>query len=240
MRRIRPREKIGQGGSCRPHRGVGYCTRQRRHTSPPLLEAPMRYTIQELAARIAAAERDEDLDTLDELENCFTLRKGPAPVPFAAPVAFKATAVVNAREPLESDAALPLANALSRARRLIQYRFRRRFGGPGPVLVAEGDSWFEFPILLDDVLDHLMREFAVLSLAAAGDLLSDMAADDEFSEAIATEGADFFLLSGGGNDMLHDGRLSEFLNRFEDGMTENDVFRPEPFTAFVNQVTATY
>lgn len=201
----------------------------------------MPMTPDELADAIRRAEATDDLQRLDALEDCFRVRKDDPDVPYSVPVAFKPSKV---RAPggtaAESDQALTFANALSRARRRVAYRFKRRGNYTGPVVVAEGDSWFEYPILLDDVIDHLMREFAVLSLAGAGDLLADMAAADEFSAAVATEGADFLLLSGGGNDMLGGGRLAEFVRPFQPGMTAEQVFRPDAFAGFVAATQATY
>jgi len=40
--------------------------------------------------------------------------------------------------------------------------------------VAEGDSWFHYPILLRDTLDWLSDDYAIFDLAAAGDTLENM------------------------------------------------------------------
>ena len=50
--------------------------------------------------------------------------------------------------------------------RLNSCRLRRRWafeakiseGYAGPIIVSEGDSWFQFPILLDDTIDNLSRD----------------------------------------------------------------------------------
>ncbi|GAB2529127.1 hypothetical protein GCM10027085_19590 [Spirosoma aerophilum] len=80
---------------------------------------------------------------------------------------------------------------------LIRYPDRMR-------IVAEGDSWFQYPFLLRDVVDYLSGVYSVFSVAAAGATLSDYLKDSTFLEAIAQVKPAFFLLSGGGNDLLGD------------------------------------
>ena len=54
------------------------------------------------------------------------------------------------------------ANAISRWRRL--QKFHRSVKKDNrPILVTEGDSWFQFPFLLDDVVDNLSKRFSVYS-----------------------------------------------------------------------------
>jgi lysophospholipase L1-like esterase len=85
-------------------------------------------------------------------------------------------------------------------------------GGPRRVgvLVAEGDSWFDFP--LADVLDLLEDEhgYDVESVARAGDRLEDMAYARSQAEGLSRalervlrrgEAPRAILLSGGGNDV---------------------------------------
>ena len=87
------------------------------------------------------------------------------------------------------------------------YRKKIAVGWSGLRIVSEGDSWFQYPFLLDDVIDQLFDQFAIFSLDAAGDLLQDMKKQDELSGAITAEQPQVVLLSGGGNDLLGDGRL---------------------------------
>jgi N-acetyl-anhydromuramyl-L-alanine amidase AmpD len=69
-------------------------------------------------------------------------------------------------------------------------------------IVAEGDSWFQYPLLVKDILDHLYRVYAVRSYAMAGETLENYMMDREYLDAIGKEEAKFFLVSGGGNDIL--------------------------------------
>ena len=42
-------------------------------------------------------------------------------------------------------------------------------GYAGPLLAAEGDSWFQFPFVLKDVIDWTFERFAVYCRSEAGD-----------------------------------------------------------------------
>lgn len=102
---------------------------------------------------------------------------------------------------------LDWANRWSRWRR--RRRFERRFsaGDPAPVLVSEGDSWFQFPLLLDDTIDRLEPHYLIWSLDAAGDTLADMTGSGrEYVEPLvdATIGPRVrgLLFSAGGNDVI--------------------------------------
>lgn len=92
------------------------------------------------------------------------------------------------------------------------------------ILVAEGDSWFQFPgrwffsalglkFHLDavkDILDHLIagKRYCLYSLAAGGDWLIKMLRADDYVEPLSHIEPDAFLLSGGGNDLLGDNRVA--------------------------------
>ena len=92
------------------------------------------------------------------------------------------------------------------------------------ILVAEGDSWFQFPgrrlsvfglwrIHVDavkDILDHLIAggRYCVHSLAAGGDWLIQMLRAEDYVEPLSQIEPDVFLFSGGGNDLLGDGRVA--------------------------------
>lgn len=92
------------------------------------------------------------------------------------------------------------------------------------ILVAEGDSWFQFPgrrfsvfglwrIHVDavkDILDHLIagERYCIHSLAAGGDWLIQMLRAEDYVEPLSQIEPDVFLFSGGGNDLLGDGRVA--------------------------------
>jgi lysophospholipase L1-like esterase len=93
-------------------------------------------------------------------------------------------------------------------------------GYDGPILVSEGDSWFQYPIILDDTIDQLYEKgFAVRSLDAAGDTLENMLEEHEYIKAIREERASIFLLSAGGNDALGGGNLRAHLRDFDPALS---------------------
>lgn len=68
-------------------------------------------------------------------------------------------------------------------------------------IVAIGDSWFHYPFG-SDMLEWFVDQYAVKTLAAAGDILTRMAQDRDYAPHIAKVDPHFFLVSGGGNDLL--------------------------------------
>lgn len=103
---------------------------------------------------------------------------------------------------LWTDLTLAVANGVAKRVRnrqyeqsLIRYPDRMR-------IVAEGDSWFQYPFLLRDILDYLGGVYNLYSVAAAGATLEDYLKNSEFLESIDQVKPAYFLLSGGGNDLL--------------------------------------
>ncbi|MGL6072999.1 MAG: DNA/RNA non-specific endonuclease [Fimbriiglobus sp.] len=192
-------------------------------------------TLDELEAQIEATIAADDLETLQRLaEEYFLVKAGGLPLS----VAVEFQDVSDVSPALEGQAAINLLNRASRGIRRIAYN-RKLLFYKGPIIVAEGDSWFEYPVLLKDVLDHLMDKYAVYSLAGGGHLLEDMAREAEYMGIIQSERPAYFLLSGGGNDMLQGGRLAEFLKPFEAGMKAADVLDSARFDPFVEGILST-
>ncbi len=197
-------------------------------------------SLEELARQIGIANQQHDLHKLEELEKCFKATKEPGPLPLAPDIELNPEFVAVQQISVESDRVLGLANALSRAKRQIKFHREKWTNFRRPVIVSEGDSWFQYPIRLDDVIDVLMKEHLILSLGAAGDLLTDMAAEGEYLNAIEEEGADVFLLSGGGNDMLHSGRLAEYLKPYQNGMDAEALLERTRWNQFLDELRSTY
>jgi len=96
-------------------------------------------------------------------------------------------------------------NERANRRRLAAYQAKIDGGWKGLKLLAEGDSWFLYPILLRDILDNLSEHYAVYSIAAAGDTLENMVRGlAHFEELIEKHKFEAFLLSAGGNDIAGD------------------------------------
>ncbi len=71
-----------------------------------------------------------------------------------------------------------------------------------PVVVAEGDSWFLYPILIKDTLDHLMTEYPIKSLAWAGDTLKNYKKSGALLRDVKELKPKYVMISGGGNDIV--------------------------------------
>lgn len=110
---------------------------------------------------------------------------------------------------LVSDAGIGIANYLARRSRRKRYEKNLTDHPERKRIVSEGDSWFQHP-LVKDTIDHLFNHYNVLSLGAAGDLLTSMFQRAEYRNAIGHENPDFFLISGGGNDMMG-GQFGDYL-----------------------------
>ncbi|MGR3320709.1 MAG: D-Ala-D-Ala carboxypeptidase family metallohydrolase [Pseudooceanicola sp.] len=135
--------------------------------------------------------------------------------------------------------AMNLANWWCRMSRRTAFYGKLNNGYDGPVIVSEGDSWFQYPLLLDDTIDVLMRDYAILSLGAAGDLLGRMAQKAEFLPALRETGARILLLSGGGNDLVAGGALAQHLEQFHPDLTAADYLLPS-FQALLDDALAHY
>jgi len=110
----------------------------------------------------------------------------------------------------ELENAMKIGNSLSRFRRRGQFFDVLKSHPARPVIVSEGDSWFQFPILIDETIDHLLPDFNVWSLGAAGATLKEMISGKqrkgqfEFLGELRRQRARVkaFLFSGAGNDII--------------------------------------
>lgn len=122
---------------------------------------------------------------------------------------------------------LSLANWVARRKRLKIYtksisKYPNRIR-----IVSEGDSWFQHPTV-KEIIDHMLGRFSVLSLGAAGDDMSDYYRKAEYKSAIEDETPDFFVFSGGGNDLMG-GHFDDYLNQYSDDINNEGAAR------FLNQ-----
>ncbi|MBN2274844.1 MAG: SGNH/GDSL hydrolase family protein [Bacteroidales bacterium] len=131
-------------------------------------------------------------------------------------------------------------NRLSRRRRNRKYirKIRNSFraDSSNKVILAEGDSWFEFPVFVKDIIDWLKKrkDYAIYSLAYGGDWLSNIMYQGEYIEGLPVHDPDVFLISGGGNDMVSGNRLTTMLvNPVKN--PDNLTRITEEYTDFVNQ-----
>jgi len=118
------------------------------------------------------------------------------------------------------------ANWISRVNRKYRYYEKIRNNYEGPKIVSEGDSWFQYPLLLKDTIDQISDRYAVYSLGAAGDLLERMADRQEYLRAIEETGATILLFSGGGNDLVANGALATHLESYHKDLEPADYLLP--------------
>jgi hypothetical protein len=120
------------------------------------------------------------------------------------------------------------ANDFCRWRRRFHFKKRRAAGDRSPLLLAEGDSWFHFPLFLRDVVLQLSADHLVWPLGAAGGTLQHMVfgrpgeKEPAYLQALGEWGAQAraLLFSGGGNDLIgeaSDGAssIAEYVRPFE-------------------------
>ena len=124
--------------------------------------------------------------------------------------------LVEGVSPLEAAGFLSFLNKSSRKKRQRKYQRKIEDGWNGIKIVSEGDSWFQYPLLLKDVIDQLFDRYAIFSLGAAGDLWEEIVNDGEIMRAVRDEKPHILMLSGGGNDMVHDENLARMLHPGED------------------------
>ncbi len=132
---------------------------------------------------------------------------GPALMPDPAKVSTE-----SALEELQTEAAVAsgMMNAFDRLRR--RKRFEARLGKEDlPIVYAEGDSWFQFPFLIKDIVDHLQATHLVWCTSKAGDTLQNMVFQKPeylneltklFDRGLKVQ---TFLFSGAGNDVVGKG-----------------------------------
>lgn len=191
-------------------------------------------TPEEFSNQIAEALENDDLESLERLQGEF-VDQGETSRAFEPNIGLR-----NAEVELEGDVAIGLANGLSRAIRNIKYRRMRRSGYSGPVVVSEGDSWFQYPVFLNDVIDNLSERYAIYSLGAAGDTLSNMLAEAEYLSAIVEENADYLLISASGNDVLGGGDISQLLLDYQGGMEVEDLIRADAVEQALQRIESGY
>jgi len=92
-------------------------------------------------------------------------------------------------------------------------------GYAGPVIVAEGDSWFCYPTIVRkaplDIISQLGKRYVIYTEAKPGDLAqtmrSFMRSEGGLLAKLEHRRPQILMLSAGGNDLFGDGRLDEHL-----------------------------
>jgi hypothetical protein len=133
---------------------------------------------------------------------------------------------MTAEGDFDVESAIRWGNAISRWRRQNRFHNQIANGVMKPLLVSEGDSWFQFPFLIDDVVDLLGTDFLIWSLDAAGDTSDNMVnRQPEYKAGLDEQKANnvaAFMFSGAGNDvigedLLGNAALSSLLKDYSPG-----------------------
>lgn len=198
---------------------------------------------QELDQKINEAVAANDLDTLHALLKDHFQESESTVRPYDAALELKP----EYRDKLqasdfEANALVNWANRIERAARLVAYNLRTSIGFKGTRIVSEGDSWFLYPIILRDLIDNFTdeKDLAIFSLGAAGDLVEHMAVRREYHRALQKTRSPVLLLSGGGNDLLGEGRLSEILLNYQQGMSASDLINRPALENASNSILGFY
>lgn len=87
------------------------------------------------------------------------------------------------------------------------------------VILAEGDSWFQFPKvyflqLTEDIIKNLTKDRSLLirTLASAGDWLSNILHARDYIDELPKINPDVLLVSGGGNDLVGNDRIAQMVS----------------------------
>jgi len=85
-----------------------------------------------------------------------------------------------------------------------RYEYTCRWRPDWTRVLAEGDSWFDYP-LADDVIDHIggvRFRYQAYCLAEKGDRLDEIAKSGEWFPKLQDVNPKYILFSGGGNDLI--------------------------------------
>lgn len=131
------------------------------------------------------------------------------------------------------DLIVERANGRMAAARDAQFEINRRAFPERPVLLAMGDSWFQFPQgtwaskaaqtagifswNMIDVLEHLLGEYNIKSISKAGATLEELMGLNDIVRAVEAVMPKAILLSGSGNDLLGDGKLKIYVTDHQPG-----------------------
>lgn len=170
-------------------------------------------------AKISYAQYQElltDPDTPDEVIAAFITFEGPDGERLSGDAAFDPVFMADPERvdmtefQVEAESAMRIGNGIARWRRNQRFRRALRSGDPRPVLVAEGDSWFQFPIVIRETIDHLGEHYLIHCLSAAGDTAQNMVfghlgrgGQEYLAELDGLAGqVRAFLFSAAGNDII--------------------------------------
>ncbi len=111
--------------------------------------------------------------------------------------------------------------------RLRQRAYREKIAGgwTGLRLVSEGDSWFQYPIVLEDIIDDLFDDYAIYDMSAAGDTLFNIRRGTaQIIDVLRAERSHGLMISSGGNDFLERDVFSRVLRGYDASFTNANQY----------------
>jgi N-acetylmuramoyl-L-alanine amidase len=197
-------------------------------------------------AAIALAIEDRDIAALDQmLDELIRISKKDAELAFTPALEFK-PAVRNwdiaEEEGVLGDIAVSVANRISRAKRRVQYELKMLGGFDGLRIASDGDSWFQYPVLLRDIINVLSDDpdKAILSVDGAGDEVAQMLREKEYDGALRMTKGHVLLFSAGGNDLLGGGRFLDILKPFTAGAAPEDLVKDTQLRQRIDTIIGDY
>ncbi len=100
-------------------------------------------------------------------------------------------------------------------RKFNRMKRKKSFRKGGKIILAEGDSWFEYPWFIRDLVDWLLKltPYPVYSLAFGGDWVANILYEGEYIDELSLYQPEVFLISGGGNDIVGEQRLAKLVHK---------------------------
>lgn len=116
------------------------------------------------------------------------------------------------------------ANKKCKKDRRKNYEKRKKLNRARIKIISEGDSWFQYPFFIDEIIDGLLKnyDYAILSLGSGGAWLTTMLNEDEFTKEILKEKPHFLMIGGGGNDILQKGNITKLVAPFDSKLQASD------------------
>ncbi len=119
-------------------------------------------------------------------------------------------AAMNVDEETQGQLAFDFANKIERTNRKRSFEEAIEQDPARPILYAEGDSWFQFPFFIRELIDSLGKEYLIYDTSRAGDTLKNMLDINNaeylntLTELIHLRDLNIhgFLFSGAGNDVV--------------------------------------
>ena len=133
-----------------------------------------------------------------------------------------------------------VGNVIDHQRRARLFKKLQKKFPDKPIVIAEGDSWFLYPILVKDTIDYVMEHWPVKSLAWAGDTLENYKKSGKLLKQVKKLKPKYVLLSGGGNDIIGPD-IQKILKKNAKNVTKpSDYLDPEKYGPKMNNLRSIY